>query len=140
MIIRCYLNLVMQVRGDGVEAGVGAVRLSLPVRPLAPARRGALVGEVGLGRPQERHQEHDGLGEHEGAAAREKQVAARRLHGGNGPHPGYQLATRRTFTQIYLVTALVTGRPGYLQQLEERVSARRDWYMYRSPALFLCGA
>ena len=36
------LNLVVQVRWDGVEAGVGAVRLALPVRPLALARRGAL--------------------------------------------------------------------------------------------------
>ena len=36
------LDLVVEVRGDGVEAGVGAVRLALPVRPLALARRGAL--------------------------------------------------------------------------------------------------
>ena len=36
------LNLVVEVRWDGVEAGVGAVRLALPVRPLALARRGAL--------------------------------------------------------------------------------------------------
>ena len=36
------LNLVVEVRWDGVEAGVGAVRLPLPVRPLALARRGAL--------------------------------------------------------------------------------------------------
>ena len=33
---------MVQVRWDGVEAGVGAVRLALPVRPLALARRGAL--------------------------------------------------------------------------------------------------
>ena len=73
---------MMQVRGDGVEAGVGAVRLALPVRPLAPARRGALVGEVGLGGSQQRHEEHDGLRQHEGAAARKHRC----LH--DGPHPG----------------------------------------------------
>ena len=78
MIIRCYLNLVMQVRGDGVEAGVGAVRLPLPVGPLAPASRGALVREVGLGGAQQRHEQHHGLGQHERAAAREQH--ARSLH------------------------------------------------------------
>ena len=41
-----YLDLVMEVGGDGGEAGVGAVRLALPVGPLAVAGRRALVAGI----------------------------------------------------------------------------------------------
>ena len=37
------LDLVVEVGGDSGEAGVGAVRLALPVRPFAVARGRALV-------------------------------------------------------------------------------------------------
>ena len=38
-----YLDLVMEVGGDGGETSVGAVGLPLPVGPLAVAGRGTLV-------------------------------------------------------------------------------------------------
>ena len=42
-----YLDLVVEVCGYGVESGVGAVRLPLPVGPLAAARGRALQMQAG---------------------------------------------------------------------------------------------
>ena len=46
--VNLYLDLVVEVCGYGVESGVGAVRLALPVGPLAAAR-GRALGRDSIG-------------------------------------------------------------------------------------------